>query len=139
MTKLKNIYTEEQLFKDVANLIEESKIHVAQTVNATLSLLYWKIGRRINSEILQSKRAEYGKQIVALVSRQLMDSYGKGFAEKSIRRMMQFAAVFPDEQIVASATRQLSWSHFVELIPFPLPTIVLMDVLVVRKAINMCT
>ena len=111
MGKLKKIDIEEQLFKDVANLIEESKKHVAQTVNATLSLLYWKIGSRINIDLLQNKRAEYGKQIVAAVSRQLMDSYGKGFSEKSIRRMMQFATVFPDEVIVVSLTRQLGKTY----------------------------
>jgi DUF1016 N-terminal domain len=43
--------------------------------------------------------------------------FGKGFSEKSLRRMLQFAEVFPDEQIVASLTQQLSWTHFVMLIP----------------------
>jgi predicted nuclease of restriction endonuclease-like (RecB) superfamily len=117
MSKIKKINTEKLLFSEISSLIEESRQYVAHTVNTTLTLLYWKIGKRINTEVLQNKRAEYGKQIVALLSRQLLDNYGKGFAEKSIRRMMQFALVFPDEQIVASAMRQLSWSHFMELIP----------------------
>ncbi len=121
MSKLKKINTEKLLFSEISSLIEESRQYVAHTVNTTLTLLYWKIGKRINTEVLQNKRAEYGKQIVALLSRQLMDNYGKGFAEKSIRRMMQFAQVFPDEQIVASAMRQLSWSHFMELIPLKQP------------------
>jgi predicted nuclease of restriction endonuclease-like (RecB) superfamily len=43
--------------------------------------------------------------------------YGRGFAEKSLRRMIQFATVFPDPEIVAALSRQLSWSHFVEIIP----------------------
>ena len=60
MTKLKKINTEEHIFKDVTRLIEESKQYVAQTVNSTLTLLYWKIGKRINEEILHNKRAEYG-------------------------------------------------------------------------------
>jgi hypothetical protein len=51
------------------------------------------------------------------VSRQLATEFGQGFAEKSLRRMLQFAEVFPDEQIVATLMRQLSWSHFIELIP----------------------
>ncbi len=121
MSKLKKINAEKLLFSEISSLIEESRQYVAHTVNTTLTLLYWKIGKRINTEVLQNKRAEYGKQIVALLSRQLMDNYGKGFAEKSIRRMMQFAQVFPDEQIVASAMRQLSWSHFMELIPLKQP------------------
>jgi hypothetical protein len=119
--KLKKINTEQQILKDVAGLIEQSKQHIAQTVNATLAILYWKIGKRINAEVLQNKRAGYGNQIVASVSRQLVESYGKGFAEKSIRRMMQFAEVFSDEQIVVSLIRQLSWSHFILLLPLKQP------------------
>lgn len=51
----------------------------------------------------------------------MAETYGKGFEEKNIRRMMQFAEVFPDEQIVASAMRQLSWTHFTLLIPLKQP------------------
>jgi predicted nuclease of restriction endonuclease-like (RecB) superfamily len=51
------------------------------------------------------------------VSRQLAIEFGQGFAEKSLRRMLQFVEVFPDEQIVTTLMRQLSWSHFIELIP----------------------
>ncbi len=121
MGKLKKINTEEQLLKDVALLIEQSKQHVAQTVNATLTFLYWRIGKRINAEVLQNKRAEYGNQIVVTVSRQLVENYGNGFNEKNIHRMMQFSEVFPYEKIVVTLIRQLSWSHFVALIPLKQP------------------
>jgi len=106
-----------QLFTDVAGFIEESKKYVAYTANATLTLLYWKMGKRINDELLKSKRGDYGKQIVVTLSRQLEETYGKGFEEKNLRRIVQFAAVFPDEQIVVSLIRQLTWSHFITLIP----------------------
>ena len=79
--------------------------------------MYWKIGKRINLEVLQNKRAEYGKQIVDSLTRQLEVVYGKGFEEKNIRRMMQFASALPDEEIVVSLTRQLSWTHIIALIP----------------------
>ena len=80
--------------------------------------MYWHIGERINHEVLGNQRAEYGKQIVASVSRQLQQEYNiKGFDEKNIRRMMQFTSLFPDSQIVATVSRQLSWSHFVEVLP----------------------
>ncbi|MCX6183005.1 MAG: PDDEXK nuclease domain-containing protein [Bacteroidetes bacterium] len=121
MGKLKKINSEELLFNDITKLIEESKKYVAHTVNATLTILYWKIGKRINRDLLKNKRANYGAQIVATPSRQLTEKYGSGFGEKSIRRMIQFSEVFPDEKIVASATRQLSWSHFIELIPLKQP------------------
>jgi DUF1016 N-terminal domain len=50
------------------------------------------------------------------VSRQLTADYGRGFAEKSLRRMIQFARLFPDRETVAALSRELSWSHFVEII-----------------------
>ncbi|MDO9184492.1 MAG: PDDEXK nuclease domain-containing protein [Bacteroidia bacterium] len=104
-----------------ARLIEESKQYVAQTVNSTLTLLYWKIGKRMSIDLLHNKRAEYGKQIVVSLARQLVSQYGNNFEEKNLRRMIQFYNVFPDEQIVVSAIRQLSWTHFVALIPLKHP------------------
>ncbi|SEA14538.1 Predicted nuclease of restriction endonuclease-like (RecB) superfamily, DUF1016 family [Arachidicoccus rhizosphaerae] len=121
MGELKHTNHGQKLFTDISELIEQSKSHVAQTVNATLTLLYWQIGRRINSEVLSNKRADYGKQVVAALSVQLTEQFGNGFSEKNLRRMMQFAEVFPDEQIVVSAIRQLSWTHFIALIPLKDP------------------
>ena len=72
---------------------------------------------RINEDILDNKRAEYGKQIVVLLGRQLTAKYGRSYQEKNIRRMIQFANVFNDKQIVVSLMRQLSWTHFRTLIP----------------------
>ena len=83
------------------------------TANYELTAMYWHIGDRINRDVLNNERAEYGKQIVSTLSTQLQQEYGtKGFDEKSIRRMMQFAQTFPDFQIVAPLARKLSWSHF---------------------------
>ena len=106
---------------DVRRLIEAARQHVAQTVNSTLVTLYWHIGHRIRQDILAKHRAEYGEQIVATLSRQLVPDYGKGFSEKSLWRMIRFAEGFPDEQIVAALRRQLSWTHFRELIAFDDP------------------
>ena len=55
------------------------------------------------------------------LSRQLTADYGRGFEEKNLRRMIQFAECFPDENIVATLWRQLSWSHFRELLPLKRP------------------
>lgn len=108
----------QSLIQDLRQIIDQARGHVAATANYALSVMYWHIGERINTEVLGNQRAEYGMQIVASVSRQLREEYGsKGFDEKNIRRMMQFASLFPDIQIVATLSRQLSWSHFVEVIP----------------------
>ena len=105
------------IFEDIRKLIEETRQKVATTVNAGLTMLYWKIGKRINLEILKGERAEYGAEIVSSLARQLEAEFGKGFSEKYLRRMIQFSTVFPDEQIVVSLLRQLSWTHFIALIP----------------------
>lgn len=106
------------LIADLRHIIEDARDRVAVTANYELTMMYWHIGERINKDVLGYQRAAYGQQIVATVSRQLQASYGrKGFEEKSIRRMMQFAALFNDEQIVATLSRQLWWSHFVEVLP----------------------
>ena len=105
------------LIGDIRRLIETARQNVAVTVNAGLTILYWQIGDRIRQDILKRKRAEYGKEIVATLSRQLTDDYGNNFNEKNLRRMIQFAEVFPDKEIVVSLIRQLSWTHFIALIP----------------------
>ena len=105
------------LIGDIRLLIETARHNVAVTVNAGLTILYWQIGSRIRQDILKEKRAEYGKEIVATLSRQLTDDYGNNFNEKNLRRIIQFAEVFPDKEIVVSLIRQLSWTHFIALIP----------------------
>ena len=108
----------QSLIEDLRQIIEQARGHVAATANYAQTMMYWHIGERINREVLGNQRAEYGKQIVATVARQLQEEFGKkGFDEKSIRRMMQFATLFPDSQIVAPLARQLWWSHFVEVMP----------------------
>ncbi len=79
-------------------------------------MLYWKIGKRIYQEILQKNRAEYGAQIVSSLGRQLSIEYGRGFSEKSLRHMICFAEAYPDDKIVSSLLRQLSWTHFLAVI-----------------------
>ena len=109
---------QQSLIQDLRQIIEQARGHVAATANYELTMMYWHIGERINREVLDNKRAEYGRQIVSQVATQLQEEYGKkGFETRSIRRMMQFAQEFPDEQIVSQAATQLTWSHFVEVLP----------------------
>ena len=105
------------LVKEISLYIEESKQQLAITVNATLSLLYWQIGKRINEEILQNQRAEYGKQVIQTLANQLTIKYGRGWGEKQLRQCMQFASVFSNHEIVYTLCRELSWSHIRLIIP----------------------
>jgi predicted nuclease of restriction endonuclease-like (RecB) superfamily len=105
------------LFTSIKELIEQSKQEIAVSVNATMSMLYWQIGKRVKTEILQNARAGYGEQIVQSLAAQLELEYGKGFSKRNLFNMMQFAEVFPDEKIVVSLIRQLSWTHILAIIP----------------------
>jgi hypothetical protein len=81
---------------------------VAQAVNTALVLLYWQVGHRIRTEILEEKRADYGEQIVPTLSAQLVADFGHGFSKRNLFRMNRFAEVFPDLQIVSTLSRQLT-------------------------------
>jgi len=108
---------EQDLFNEIATLVEQSKQQITVQANSTLTLLFWHVGNRINEFVLQHERAEYGKQIVVTLSRQLVKRYGKNFEERNLRRMLQFAEQFSDFSIVSTLSPQLSWSHFVTLLP----------------------
>jgi predicted nuclease of restriction endonuclease-like (RecB) superfamily len=99
------------LLADLRQLIDTARQRVAVAVNAELTLLYWRIGRRIDTEILGGERAEYGKQIVFTVARLLSAEYGKGWSERQVRYCLRIAEVFPDENILHTLCAQLSWSH----------------------------
>src|SRR4051794_11768647 len=99
------------LFSDIARLITESKASVAQTVNTALTMLYWKIGKRINEEVLQHKRADYGTQVIFNLSEKLTNNYGKGWSEKQLRHCLRSAETFSEELIFHASRRQLSWTH----------------------------
>lgn len=107
--------------EELRSLIDQTRESVATIVNSKLTMLYWHVGNRVRKEILNNQRAEYGQEIVSTVSRQLMSHYGKGFSDKNLRRMIHFGEAFPDEQIVSTLLRQLSWSHFTLLMPIKDP------------------
>ncbi len=108
---------EKNLLLEIHGLIAEAQSQASMVVNAELTMLYWQIGRRINQEILQGERAEYGKTIVLELAQSLSQEFGRAFEEKNLRRMMQFVTLYPTQEIVVSLTRQLTWTHLVALIP----------------------
>lgn len=99
------------LLTDVRQLIDTARQRVASTVNAELTQLYWQIGNRINTELLKGERAEYGKQVVAELAKQLTIEFGKGWSERQLRYCLRVAAVFPVAQILNTLCSELSWSH----------------------------
>jgi predicted nuclease of restriction endonuclease-like (RecB) superfamily len=117
VTKKYNKSISGDLIGDIRRLIEIARHNVAVTVNAGLTILYWQIGNRIRQDILKEKRADYGEEIISTLSIQLVKEFGNGFSRPNLFRMVRFAEVFTEGKIISTLSRQLSWSHFVEIIP----------------------
>jgi len=77
-----------RLIKDLVALIEEGKNQLANVANATMTITYWNIGKRINKLVLDNQRAEYGKQIVVSVARQLTVQYGRSFEDSILKAIL---------------------------------------------------
>lgn len=78
------------LISELICLIENTKKQVISQANSSLTVLFWNVGKIILTHNLKHKRAEYGKQIVVTVSRELVAKYGRNYEEKNLRRMIQF-------------------------------------------------
>jgi predicted nuclease of restriction endonuclease-like (RecB) superfamily len=105
------------LFLDIAGIIERRKTNAVNTANAETVLMLWEVGRHINLALLDNKRAEYGKHIVATLSRQLIERYGATFNLSGLKRMRKFADLVGEHEIGATPWHLLSWSHIRELLP----------------------
>ncbi len=118
-SKLKSSLAENKfknLLNELKELIKQGQHFAISSVNSSIISTYWHIGKRINEEVLEGKRAEYGKRVIDSLARELVLQYGRSFERRNLRRMMQFAEVFPNLEIVVPLARQLSWSHFLILI-----------------------
>lgn len=117
MKDIQDFLQSDKLLKEISILIDESQLKAVVYANSVLTQLFWQIGTKINRLVLENQRADYGKQIVVALSRQLSEKYGRNFEEKNLRRILQFAIQFSDFEIVVTLSRQLSWSHFLILLP----------------------
>lgn len=104
-----------RIIDGVGNIIEQSKRTIAVYLNSEVSMTYWRIGKYIAKELDSIGEEKYGSKIVATVSRLLTEKFGKGYTRAGIFRMVKVARAFPEAEIVATLSRQLTWSHFIEL------------------------
>ena len=72
------------LYNGIRQLVYDSKVAIAVTVNKQLTMLYWNIGSMIKSEILQNKRAGYGEKVIENLSQQLTEEFGKGWTKQQL-------------------------------------------------------
>ena len=107
----------ETIFSDISTMIYDAKNEVMLRVNTSVITLYWNIGKKLSEEVLQGKKPDYGKNIIGDLSERLTAEYGKGFEKSSVFKMVKFYQEFPEYEKVATLSQQLTWSHFVELLP----------------------
>ena len=82
-----------------------------------MTVLYWNIGKILSEYVINGVKPEYGKNVIGEISKRLTQEYGKGFERASVFRMIQFYESFQLYEKVATLSQQLTWSHFIELLP----------------------
>ncbi len=103
--------SEQALLSEISQLIDAAKQRTAVAINAEITLLYWQVGNRIQTEVLQGQRAEYGKQVIIALSKKLTQAYGRGWSERQLNYCILIAEVFPNREILHTLCAELSWSH----------------------------
>ncbi len=105
---------ENELIKDIKEILNKARSKARNVVNSAMVQAYWLIGKRIvEHDQKGADRATYGKRLLKELSLELKKEFGKGFNERSLRRMRQFYKVYP---IWDSVRPELSWSHYRVLI-----------------------
>ena len=116
-----------EFFSRIVDLLQSARSKVLQTVNQTMVLTYFEIGRMIVEEEQDGKeRAGYGKQILKKLSKVLSKEFGKGFSVDNLENMRRFYLAYrksettsriSDNEISETTSRNftLSWSHYLKL------------------------
>ena len=104
----------QRLLSRISVVYTTGQVRAYQAVNAHITETYWQIGHDIVEFEQGGKvRADYGKALLASLSRDLTLRHGKGFSRSTVIRIRQFYLAYPKG---ATPSHQLSWSHDVELL-----------------------
>ena len=103
----------DETFRNIRELILNSRNKVYQMVNIEMLNLYWNIGKTIIKIQNGDERAKYGDTVLETLSEKLTKEFGKGFSIINLRRMRKFYCLF---KIRSTVLNELSWSHYLELI-----------------------
>jgi hypothetical protein len=99
--------------QEIKQILAQARQKTYQAINSEMVEAYWKIGEKIVLEEQNGKnRADYGKEVIKTISKELTQEYGKGFSERNIRKYRQFYITFPDKKIWPTLSAKLNWSHF---------------------------
>lgn len=107
----------DDIYQEIDALIKRKREDAKRVVNDAMVSLYWGIGKRLAEEITGVNKPEYGKRVVLEISKRLSVDYGSGFDKPAISRMINFYQEFPDYEKVVTLSQQLTWSHFLVLLP----------------------
>jgi len=104
--------------REIKSLVSLGRRQAYTAVNQAMVSTYWQIGRRIVEEEQNGKqRADYGKQMLKILSDALTEEFGKGFSVGTLYYMRQFYVTFPE--IFATPWRILTWSHYKRIMQVP--------------------
>lgn len=108
---LSNI-TELSFVNDIKKIVEQGRRAAYGAVNSVMINTYWHIGKRIVEQEQNGKeRAEYGKQLIEILSKELTIAYGKGFNKRNLQYFRAFYLTYNDIEIVQSRLHNLTWTH----------------------------
>ncbi|MBQ9678887.1 MAG: DUF1016 family protein [Prevotella sp.] len=102
---------ENQLYRDVCQIIDGARGRIATYVNTEACLTNWYVGKRIKEDVLYNKRAEYGKQVLKNLSVKLSERYGSGWSYYKLQHCVRSAYTFSEDEIVYATRIQLNWTH----------------------------
>ena len=115
--ELKTIKKSEDIFLDISTLIEKAKYIAYQSIGLFLLERNWMIGKRIyEEELKETRRENYGLEIIKSLSIKLTEKYGKGFGRMSLYNFLTFYKAYPNIFQTVSEKSFLSWSHYLILL-----------------------
>jgi len=104
------------LYVGVIDIIDHARQEVIVYVNKHANMMFWHIGHYINEDMGYKQYSNYGNKILATLSQRLTEQYGKGYTYSAVTRMIKVAQCYCDEEMFATLSQTLTWSHFLELV-----------------------
>lgn len=99
-------------YSDIRQILQNARSRAYSEINRAMVEAYWLIGQRIVEDEQHGKtRAEYGKKLIENLSKALTEEFGRGFSYANLWNFRQFYLEFPNQEILYTLCRELSWSH----------------------------
>lgn len=108
-----NSYSSTILYQEIRSIITESRNYAYSTVNFSMVLAYWHIGKVIACEKDSAGQIDsyngHGSGVLKRVSEMLTAEFGKGFTVRNLQEMKRFYLTFSN---VDELCPHLSWTHY---------------------------